>query len=106
LSLDSALYLDPSGVETQQSLDAQSSDTSSDTAANSAASAAPPPSSSAMLLLAYMPSLRQITAITQTGTTTASQVQELTHLCIAGCEQLNGLMRECLVEAAKKKVQQ
>lgn len=59
---------------------------------------------SAGLILSYMPSLKQITGVTQTGTTSAAQVTQLTHLCIAGCEQLNGLMRECLVEAAKKKI--
>jgi exosome complex component MTR3 len=97
ISLDQQLYLDPSAAESQQSLDAQSADPSD-------APPSAPGVTSAGLVLAYMPSLKQITGLTQTGTTSAAQVTQLTHLCIAGCEQLNGLMRECLVEAAKRKI--
>jgi exosome complex component MTR3 len=96
------LYLDPTTEEAEKNLEAQHAHTNDDEeedamgvrAASSAAS---------QLMVTYMPSLRQITSITQTGTSTPHQLKQLTQLCIAGCEQMNGLMRECLVEAAKKK---
>ncbi len=97
MSLDGALLLDPSGDE-ESAWAAVAADAATD---ESAAGGAP----TASVLLAYMPALRQITSITQAGSSTTQQVTDLTHRCIAGCEQLSGLMRDTLVTAAQKQQQ-
>jgi exosome complex component MTR3 len=104
LSLDGGLLLDPSGKEeVAWAAVAADVDAHSDTNGDSSTSA--PTAPTASVLLAYMPNLRQISSITQSGSSTTQQVTDLTHMCIAGCEQLSGLMRETLVEAAKKQQQ-
>ena len=102
LSLDGALLLDPSATEEESWTAAVSESAEQEDDDEVESKDATPPAAS--VLLAYMPSLRQISSITQAGSSTTQQVTKLTHMCIAGCEQLNGLMRDCLVEAAKKKL--
>jgi exosome complex component MTR3 len=103
ITLDGQLLLDPSGEEEARwaAAVADAADAANDSdAASDAATAA------TSVTLAYMPSLRQISSITQAGSSgsTAQLVTSLTHLAIAGCEQLNGLMRECLVDSAKQQM--
>ena len=108
MSLDGSRLLDPSGSEeaawTQAAIDVVSDEAEAEASGDSSAAAAADASPCASVTVAYMPSLRQITSVTQSGSTTAQQVAQMTRMCVAGCEQLNGLMRECLVEAAKKKI--
>jgi exosome complex component MTR3 len=106
ITLDGQLLLDPSAEEEARwaaavadAADAANDGEDGDAAAEAAAAAT-------SVTLAYMPSLRQISSITQSGSSgsTAQLVTSLTHLAIAGCEQLNGLMRECLVDSAKQQM--
>eukprot|EP00954_Amorphochlora_amoebiformis_P022241 1351940-Amorphochlora_amoeboformis.AAC.1 len=55
------------------------------------------------LLLAYMPSLQQITYISQKGTIDSKVAQDMVKLCSEGCSKLHSLMRKCLVEAERKR---
>lgn len=102
LSSEGRAMLDPSAEEEAEWKEA--SEEAAAAAASSASDDASAPAACASVSLAYMPSLRQITSVTQSGSAPVGEVSKLTHMCIAGCEQLQGLMKECLMEAAKKKL--
>ena len=96
LTCEGKAVLDPSEEEEEEWKEA--SEAGAAAAGDDSASAA----GCASVSLAYLPSLRQISSVTQSGSASVSEVTKLTHMCIAGCEQLAGLMKECLTEAAKK----
>eukprot|EP00466_Bigelowiella_natans_P016282 jgi/Bigna1/50918/estExt_Genewise1.C_1000013 len=54
------------------------------------------------LWIAYMPSLGQITYISQSGRIDLDASQKMLELCTEGCIALHSAMRSCLVESAKK----
>eukprot|EP00457_Paulinella_chromatophora_P015356 gb/GEZN01015958.1/.p1 GENE.gb/GEZN01015958.1/~~gb/GEZN01015958.1/.p1 ORF type:complete len:264 (+),score=30.45 gb/GEZN01015958.1/:79-870(+) len=54
----------------------------------------------ATILIAYMPVLRQITYVSQTGTLDFEVASEMIELCTDACSQLYSLMRRCLLDAA------
>jgi len=102
IALDGQLLLDPSGEE-EAKWAARAAEAEVEAEADGAAAASAP--AAASVVLAYMPNLRQISSITQAGPSTTEQVTQLTHLCIAGCEQISGLMRDTLVNSAKQHMQ-
>lgn len=100
LSTEGRTLLDPSAEEEAEWAEASAAAAS---AADHSDASSPPAASCASVSLAYLPSLRQISSVTQAGSAPVGEVSKLTHMCIAGCEQLQGLMKECLMEDAKKK---
>lgn len=144
MSLNGRLFLDPSSAEVEAHRDAHAPDaaplatTSGNNTAAASSGAEPAPIPSSIVSVAYMPNLRQISSISQSGNSSAKEVNQvrsnehvlqpcmmlcypsiwrstlsllsslpqlsqLTHLCVAGCEQLSGLMRDCIIDAAKRK---
>lgn len=123
--VQTALTALPSDEETQvqkrpntSTVDTKQNDNSSSSASSSnlsphASSTSPTDSDTDMtpslthsngtLFLAYMPNLKQISAITHTGTNTPNEIEQLSELCLGGCEQMHRLMQECIIEAATKK---